>query len=421
MIMDYFRRKIPQLFIIHLVLLQNATGPFSREVLEFIIFMKYNKNETILQSRGGIFVCKNQEKYRQWSSILCVLALMGSLLLAGCTAPSGAQEQTQPSETTNATEDPGPSQDTQPDETEPDASDDPSLTIFRQVMVETPQVFAAAYFGYALPDGDVPADPRAVMEGVSPELCENLPFLLQIPRENILGTEGHLFCLLPRDVDATVAVNYSAWDAATETYADAQVLYRSEKGDPILLMTNNTPWCMETEVIITDSQGDVTIWYPFVDEANRIASLCDENGTSLYYDFSPYDRLNYENLMGGVPEEMVGSWDLVGIEVEGDRMESEPGCWTVEITMDDDGAFRISYTDKNFPEDSFSDRELILTYGELYPDCGNNQWIAEVQAADGEMIRYAVTLLEDGTLLMQYGWETDGMPMVSHGWYRRAA
>ena len=364
---------------------------------------------------------KNQEQYRHWSRILCVLLLIGSLLLTGCTGPSGAQEQTQPSEITDTTEDPGTVQDTQTDETEPEASDDPSLAIFRQAMVETPQVFAAAYFGYALPDGDMPADPRAVMEGVSPELCENLPFLLRIPQENTLGTEGHLFCLLPRDEDATVAVNWSQWDAATETYADAQVLYRSEKGDPILLMTNNTPWCLETEVIITDSQGDVTIWYPFVGDDNRIAALCDENGTSLYYDFSPYDRLNYEDLRGGVPEEMVGRWDLTWIETEGDRVESQPGCWTVEITTDADGAFRISYTDRNFPEDSFSDRELILTHGELYPDCGNNQWIGEVPATDGEVIHYAVTLLEDGTLLMQYSWEADGMPMVSHGWYRRAA
>ena len=63
-------------------------------------------------------------------------------------------------------------------------------------------------------------------------------------------------------------------------------------------MTTNTGWCMETEVIITDSSGEVTIWYPFIDEDNRIAALCDDNGNSLYYDFSPYDRLNYENLIG---------------------------------------------------------------------------------------------------------------------------
>ena len=47
----------------------------------------------------------------------------------------------------------------------------------------------------------------------------------------------------------------------------------------------------------------------------RIAPLCDDNGESLNYDFSPYDRLNYENLIGGAPIEMVGTWELAWTEV----------------------------------------------------------------------------------------------------------
>ena len=142
-------------------------------------------------------MCKTQEKYRQWSSILCVLVLIGSLLLAGCTAPSGPQEQTQPSEITNTTEDPTVAQDTQPDETEPEVWDDSSLVIFRQGMVETPQVFAAAYFGYALSDGDTPADPRAVMEGISPELCENLPSCSRSPGKISWERRGICSALCP--------------------------------------------------------------------------------------------------------------------------------------------------------------------------------------------------------------------------------
>ena len=360
---------------------------------------------------------KDQTKYRKRSSILYALVLIGSLLLAGCTAPSGNQEQTLPSEITSTMEDSGTAQDTLPDETQPDAPDDPSLVMFRQALIDTPQVFAAAYFGYVLPNADVPADPRTIMEGVAPELCENLPFLLQIPQGNTLGTEGHLFCVVPRDEDATVVVNWCAWDETTETYAEAEVLYRREKGDPILLMTTNTGWCMETEVIITDSQGDVTFWYPFIDENNRIA-LCDNNGASLYYDFSPYDRLNYENLTGGVPTEMEGVWELTWVEVEGDRIETAPGVRTLEITTDGT-SFWLSYWDKDFPEDNFTDKELMDSPGELYPDCGNNQWIAEVSAESHELIHYTVSLLDDGTLLMQHSWEMDGMPMVSYAWYRR--
>ena len=43
--------------------------------------------------------------------------------------------------------------------------------------------------------------------------------------------------------------------------------------------------------------------------------------------------------------------------------------------------------------------------------------IAEVAEESGDPVCYALTLLEDGTLLLQTYWEMDGMPWVSYGWY----
>ena len=359
--------------------------------------------------------------------IVCVIFLVCSLLLTGCSPTRNEPGQTIPTETGGSEKNPdntetlATTEGTQAAENtqEMDDSAAASLVALRQALVGTPQQFAVAYFGYALPDSNMPANPYAVMEGAAPQLCDDLPFLQQIPEQNILGTDGHLFCIVPADENATVSVNWSLWDEATETYGEETVLYRSEKGDPILLMTTNTGWCLETEVIITDSSGDVTIWYPFIGEDNRIAPLCDDNGESLYYDFSPYDRLNYENLIGGAPIEMVGTWELAWTEVEGDRNEAAPGGCTVEITTDGTGFFWISYSDRNYPDDNFSDAELLVSPGELYSDCGNNQWYAEVYTESDELIHYAVTLLDDGTLLMQYSWEMDGIPMISYGWYKK--
>ena len=360
--------------------------------------------------------------------IICTLLFICMLpCLTGCLTQPNEPKETRPSDPTTSTQTPETTAAPLPADTTPTTEqtisveewDDTSLVMLRQAMVETPQQFAVAYFGYALPDGNTPVNPYAVMAGVAPQLCENLPFLLQIPKENLVGTDGNLFCVVPADENATVAVNWTPWDELASTYGNAKVLYRSEKGDPFLLMTTNTPECIETEVIITDSQGNVTIWYPFIDEDNRIASLCNGTGISLYYDFSPYDRLNYENLIGGAPIEMVGTWEMAWTEVEGDRNEAAPGACTVEITTDGMGFFWLSYTDSNYPDDNFSDRELLVSPGELYPDCGNNQWFAEVYGASDERIHYAVTLLDDGTLLMQYSWEMDGMPWVSYGWYQK--
>ncbi len=63
--------------------------------------------------------------------------------------------------------------------------------------------------------------------------------------------------------------------------------------------------------------------------------------------------------------------------MEGDRNEAEPGRCTIEITSDETGIYRFTYTNKNFPEENIQDRELLVVPGELYPGCGNGQWTGE--------------------------------------------
>lgn len=111
--------------------------------------------------------------------------------------------------------------------------------------------------------------------------------------------------------------------------------------------------------------------------------------------------------------ELAGTWERVWTEVEGDRNASAPGVCTVEIKQDENGSFRFTYTDKEFPEENVQDRELPVIPGELYPGCGNDQWIGEVTQVSGDTVCYTLTLLEDGTLLMLSSFEFDGQPMVS--------
>ena len=186
-------------------------------------------------------------------------------------------ESTHASDATSMTEPTTPTEDWE----------DPSLLIFRQAMVETPQLFAAAFFGYVPQD----ADPFAVMREAAPQLCEDLPFLLTIREENIMGTFGYLFCIVPADETATVAVNRRPWNAETESYEEPEVLYRSESGSPILVMCPNEDWIPDTEVVITDPNGTVTIWSPYLDPSYHISALRNDNGESLIFDFTSYDEL----------------------------------------------------------------------------------------------------------------------------------
>ena len=369
-----------------------------------------------------------KKRFKKWAGIFFVISLLCSLLLTGCTfLPDWLQEiipslpaMPEPTGTTPPTELPGTTQATQSGKTEPtgNTAEDPSLVIFRQTMVETPQLFAAAYFGYVPQD----ADPFTVMQEAAPQLCKDLPFLLTIDQEHILGIEGHLFCIVPADENTTVAVNRRPWNAETERYEEPEVLYRSESGSPVLVMCPNEDWIPDTEVIITDPSGTVTSWSPYLDPSYHISALRNDKGESLILDFTAYDELPNPGWNQGIDSsQLVGTWDLAWTEVEGDRNEAAPGVCTIMITPDEAGFFRFTYINKDFPEENIRDRELLVGPGELYPGCGNDQWIGKVTEASEDTVQYALALLEDGTLLLQTYWEMDGMPMVSYRWYRRVA
>jgi len=296
--------------------------------------------------------------------------------------------------------------------------EDPSLLIFRQSMVESPQLFAAAFLGCVPQD----ADPFAVMQEAAPQLCEDLPFLLAIREENVIGSFGYLFCIVPADESMSVAVNRRPWDPETERYEEPEVLYRSESGSPILVMCPNEDWIPDTEIIFTDSNGAVTIWSPYLDPSYHISELRNDSGESLIFDFTSYGELPNPGWNQGIDSsKLVGTWELAWTEVEGDRNEAAPGVCTIIITPDEMGFYRFSYANKDFPEENLQNRELLVVPGALYPGCGNDQWIGEVTEENGDPVHYALTLLEDGTLLLQTYWEMDGMPWVSYGWYCRVS
>ena len=129
-------------------------------------------------------------RYRLVAIMLCSLLL----LMAGCFKSIKLPEvptesvSTGPEETTGVT---GP------------VAAVASLNSLRQAMVETPQLFAVAYFGYHdTIDSDLPVDPYMVMQEYAPQLCADLPFLLDIPQERIIGEYGELYCIVPLDTDA---------------------------------------------------------------------------------------------------------------------------------------------------------------------------------------------------------------------------
>ena len=169
---------------------------------------------------------------------------------------------------------------------------DTSLVSLRQALVETPQLFAVAYLGYQeVIDQDMQADPFAIMQENAYWLCEDLPFLTEIPQDRIVGKTGELYCIVPRDENATVAVNKGIRDDDGGQLLYENVIYRSESGEPILLFCNGGGWEPDTQVVITDSDGTVTTWYPQLDDNQCAMPLRNDNWEDLFFDFSPYREI----------------------------------------------------------------------------------------------------------------------------------
>ena len=216
-----------------------------------------------------------------------IAALLSVMLLAGCASPAEDRNTTTVPPTAAREES--------------TVAAEASLVSLRQAMVETPQLFAVAYFGYHDTLGsDAPADLYGVMRAQAPELCRDLPFLTEIPAERVIGDHGDLFCIVPLDENATVAVSRGAWNETSEQYLYEHSLYFADSGEPILLLCNGEGFEPDTQLYISGPSGEA-LWCPQTDDNLCAMPLRGEDGEDLYYDFSPYRELlraEYNSLRG---------------------------------------------------------------------------------------------------------------------------
>ena len=153
-------------------------------------------------------------------------------------------------------------------------------------------MFGVAYLGYVgglFDEGFETGFPQWLRETNKALLIE-YPFIAEIDPEHIAGGAGHLYCLVPVDENATLAINRVYWNGETKREEVEQVLYRSEAGDPVLLFANldDVPALADTHVTITDSQGNVCDWYPTLDEDGRIVPCVTADGVYSSADFTEY-------------------------------------------------------------------------------------------------------------------------------------
>ena len=354
---------------------------------------------------------KNINKYIR--VILAVLLVCSIVMTTGC-APkpadptkttTGITQPSKPKEETNATEEPTEEATTDPTQIPFDSS----LNSLRQAMTETPQTFAAAYFGYSeIIDQDTQADPFAIMQENACWLCEDLPFLMEIPQDRIVGETGELYCIVPKDENATVAVNREIWDDNGDNLTEE--LYRSESGEPILLFCNGGGWEPDTEVVITDSEGTVTTWYPQLDDNKCAMPLRNDNWEDLFFDFSPYREI----LMAKHRQLKDAQWHMPTAE----KLAGSAWQWTGYLKDYREVRYRLEFQEETlsvFWNDGIDEmgHEYLYAPWELTYDEG----FAILAIDFGEfagVLRYNL-LYDEGFDLMYVGMDAvqEGMPM---GW-----
>ena len=200
-------------------------------------------------------------------------------------------------------------------------------------------MFGAAYLGYVgglFDEGFETGFPAWLQETNEAMLLE-YPFLAEINAEHIIGSAGHLYCIVPVDENATVAINRVRWNEATQTDEVTEVLYRSESGEPVLLFANldGAAYEADTQVFITDSNGNTCNWYPSLDAMRYLAPCTSEDGDYLSFDFTEYAWYN-------APPEFA-SWlsdGWTGMTALGLAGSQRDGMgWITETTVEETGRY----------------------------------------------------------------------------------
>ena len=159
--------------------------------------------------------------------------------------------------------------------------------------IDFPQtMFGMAYLGYVgglFEEGFETGFPTWLRE-TNEAMLLKYPFIAEIDEEHIIGGAGFLYCIVPADENATVAINRVQWNEVTQSDEVTEVLYRSESGEPVLLFANldGIAYEADTQVIITDNNGNTCEWYPSLDAMSYLAPCTSKAGDYLSFDFTEY-------------------------------------------------------------------------------------------------------------------------------------
>ena len=114
-----------------------------------------------------------------------------------------------------------------------------------------------------------------------------------------------------------------------------------------------------------------------------------------------------------------GLWELVWTEVEGERLEAQPGTNSLELYVGDNGLYCCSLMDRERPENDFYQQEVLIFPFEMYENCENQSWVAAVNYTSALGVSYDMALIYGDLLEVVASWEVDGVTRTAYSYYRR--
>lgn len=149
-------------------------------------------------------------------------------------------------------------------ESSPTESTEPAdaLSALRADML--PPVMAVADLGFPTLSEDFGIQDYLLEE--YPRWMEEHDFIRDMPPQRIVTTCGNdawaqLLCIVPKDPAASVSVEVVRYLEAAP-YTQTEVVYRSETGEPFLLLADISD-SVSVSVVVTDSQGRGLSWIPY--------------------------------------------------------------------------------------------------------------------------------------------------------------
>ena len=229
----------------------------------------------------------------------CILLvfLIVVLALAGCVKKQSGEENDRTGNNESAVHDFSKRKDDLDKSTEVFMSEEAkaSLTTLCQEMDGTTYLFAVAYLGYV---GEPTEHPAEWIQNICPQIMKDFPFIKEVSEEQIVGSIGDLYCIVPRDAQASVAINQliNEEDATGGAKEAGDILYRSEAGAPILLFCNEYRYWdrADVEITVVGTDGEQAVWQPMLDEEEYVVLPQNDDGEFLAMDFTYYPDWDIE-------------------------------------------------------------------------------------------------------------------------------